>query len=198
MTVKQAIDTRRSTRYYQEDKKISDKDIETILAAGKKAPNGFGIEPWKFYVLSGDMSKIKEATYGQEHIQNASHVFALVNYKRELVDSDPSVIKDLLAKKGFSGEQMDAYFSKVSATGTQYYREQVMFAASQMVLQATALEIGSVVVGGYIPDKLADVIGLDKDKYEVGIVISFGYPKPGETKPRLTRDDAEVIEYITL
>lgn len=99
MTVKEAIEKRRSTRYYDTEQKISEVDIETIIEAGRRAPNGFGLEPWKFLVLSGDMSKIKDSTYGQEHIQDASHVVALVNYKQNLVDQKPEVFKKLLAKK---------------------------------------------------------------------------------------------------
>ncbi len=79
MTVKQAVDTRRSTRYYQTDKKISNEDMKIITDAGRKAPNGLALEAWKFIVLNGDFSKIAEATYGQPHIKDASHVVALVN-----------------------------------------------------------------------------------------------------------------------
>lgn len=93
---------------------------------------------------------------------------------------------------------MDGYIDTISFKGTQYYREQLMFAASQMVLQATELGIGSVVVGGYSPADIASVLGIDTEKYEVGLLISFGYPKPGEVKPRVIRDYDDVVTHITL
>ncbi len=198
MTVREAVEKRRSTRYYQDDKKISDADINLILRAGQKAPNGLALEAWKFFVLSGDFTKISDATYGQPHIQKASHVIALVNYKQELVDEKPELITDHLVAKGLTSQQAARYIEMLDQRGTQYYREQLMFAASQMVLQATELGIGSVIVGGFDRKALGEVIGLDQDKYEVGLLIDFGYPEPGEVKERIIRKEEDVIEYIKL
>lgn len=200
MTVKQAVETRRSTRYYQTDKKISKEDIKIIIDAGRKAPNGFALEAWKFIVLSGDFSKIAAATYGQPHIQDASHVVALINYKHEYVKQSPQVITDLLVSKGLTPEKADAYLETLESRGnaTQYYREQTFFAASQMVLQAAGLGIGSVVVGGFNPQAMAEAIGLDADKYEVSLVVDFGYAVETEVKPRTLRDIEDVVSYIEL
>lgn len=198
MTVKQAVDSRRSTRYYDLDKKVSKEDMDIILDAGRKAPNGLALEAWKFIVLTGDFSKIAEATYGQPHIQDASHVVALVNYKHEYIMSNPEVITDLLVSKGFTQDKAENYLTILDARGTQYYREQTMFAASQMSLQAAGLEIGSVIVGGFDALAMAKAIGLDTDKFEVALVVDFGYPKQMETKARVLRNREDVVEYIEL
>ncbi len=200
MTVKQAVDTRRSTRYYQTDKKISNEDMKIITDAGRKAPNGLALEAWKFVVLSGDFSKIAEATYGQPHIQDASHVVALVNYKHEYVQQHPEVITDLLVEKGLTAEKAAGYMDMLESRGgaTQYYREQTFFAASQMVLQAAGLGIGSVVVGGFNPQALAEVIGLDTDKYQISLVVDFGYAIEADVKPRTLRAEEDVVSYIEL
>ncbi len=196
MTVREAIEARRSTRYYQQDKTISSEDMELIIDGGRKAPNGLALEAWKFVVISGDMSKIEAATYGQPHVQAANKVVALVNYKHEYVSANPSVITDNLMSKGLSSEQANRYLQNLDAKGTQYYREQLMFAGSQMVLQAAGLGIGSVIIGGFNPDLFAKAIDLDTDKYEVGLVIDFGYPIEDEVKPRKIRSKEDVVSYI--
>lgn len=198
MTVKQAVESRRSTRYYQTDKKISNEDMQVIIDAGRKAPNGLALEAWKFIVLTGDFSKIAEATFGQPHIQDASHVVALVNYKQEYVDAHPEVISDLLLAKGFAKDKIDGYLSMLESRGTQYYREQTFFAASQMVLQAAGLGVGSVVVGGFNPQAMAEAIGLDTDKFQVSLVVDFGYAIEEEVKPRTLRPEEDVVSYIEL
>lgn len=200
MTVKQAVEARRSTRYYQTDKKISNQDMKIILDAGRKAPNGLALEAWKFIVLTGDFSKIAQATFGQPHIQDASHVVAVVNYKHEYVKANPEVLGDLLLSKGFTQERVDGYFDMLETRGgaTQYYREQTFFAASQMVLQAAGLGIGSVVVGGFDPQALAEAIGLDTDKFQISLVIDFGYATLGDVKPRVLRAEEDVVSYIEL
>lgn len=198
MTVQEAVNARRSTRYYQTDKKISSEDIKIITDAGRKAPNGLGLEAWKFIVLTGDFSKIAEATYGQKHVQDASHIVVCVNYKHEYISENPHVITDLLELKGLPQEQINSYLAMLQTRGTSYYREQTFFAASQMVLQATGLGIGSVVVGGFDPHKLAIAIGLDEDKYEASLVVDFGYSIEAEVKPRTIRAEDDVVSYIEL
>ncbi len=198
MTVREAVEVRRSTRYYQENKTISQEDLDIIIEAGRKAPNGLALEAWKFVVLSGDMSKIEAATYGQPHVQAADKVIALINYKHEYVKANPEVITDNLVSKGLNSEQANRYLQQLGSRGTQYYREQLMFAGSQMVLQAAGLGIGSVVIGGFNPEAFAQVISLDTDKYEVGLVIDFGYAVESEVKARKIRDKEEVVSYIEL
>lgn len=197
MTVKEAVEARRSTRYYQQDKKISDADMKIIVEAGRKAPNGLALEAWKFVVLSGDLKKL-EVAVDQNHVTSASHVVALVNYKHEYVQANPEVITDLLVAKGFPEDKLDKYMGAIDARGTKYYREQIMFAASQMVLQAAGLGIGSVIVGGFNPEAMAKVIDLDTEKYEVALLVDFGYAVEMEVEPRILRDEKEVVSYIEL
>lgn len=198
MTVQEAINTRYSTRNYVPNVKIEDEKINLILDAGAKAPNGLAFEPWMFYAIDGNLDAVYDATNNQKHAKDASFVVALVNYKQELVDEKPEVLTDKLNKAGFPKEQADMYLKYVRLVGTQYYREQLMFAGAQMVLQATELGIGSVVVGGFNKEAMGNIIGIDQEKYEVGLVITFGINADEKPKQRVRRDRDEVVRRITL
>lgn len=54
METLQAITTRRSIRKFKQDA-IPCETIEKILQAGTLAPSGKNKQPWKFYVVQGDM-----------------------------------------------------------------------------------------------------------------------------------------------
>lgn len=60
-TVKEIINKRYSTRYLNPEKKINSEDIETIIEAGRKAPSGYGTEPWKFLIIDGNTEKLSAA-----------------------------------------------------------------------------------------------------------------------------------------
>lgn len=198
MTVKEAINTRYSTRNYCENQEISQEKMDLILDAGRFAPNGLSVEPWKFYLIQGDMQKLQAACYGQEHVGAAGFAIALVNYKQEMIDKNPNILIDKFKNSGFSDEKINAYMQMLSQKGTQYYREQLMFAAGQMCLQATELEIGSVIMGGFEKDKVANLINLDQENYEVGLVISFGLNADLEPKQRIRRPREEVVNYTQI
>ncbi len=198
MTVREAINKRYSTRNYVPNQKVAREQMDLILDAGRFAPNGLALEAWKFLLIEGDMSQLQACCFGQKHVGDASFAIALVNYKHEFVKANPEVITDKLTKAGLRQDQIDMYMLNLDQKGTQYYREQLMFAASQMVMQATELELGSVVVGGFDPHKVAELVNLDMDKYEVGLVISFGVNADTEMKQRVRREREEVVSYINI
>lgn len=195
MTVQEAINKRYSTRYYMKNEIIDKEIINKIVEAGYLAPNGFGCEPWKFIVVENNLEKLSESVYGQKHVTDASFVVILLNLKMEYVIENPNILTDKWEKMEVSKEKQVAYLDKLKGVGTQYFREQLMFAAANMTIQASALNVGSVVVGGFDKNKVEDVINIDKDKYEVGLIVDFGISTDLKPKVRVKRDKDEVIEY---
>jgi len=50
----EAMDFRHACKVFDENKKISERDIIDILEAGRKSPSSFGMEPWKFLVIKSN------------------------------------------------------------------------------------------------------------------------------------------------
>ena len=47
-----AMDFRHSCKVFDESKKISNEDIRFILEVARKSPSSFGMEAWKFLVIT--------------------------------------------------------------------------------------------------------------------------------------------------
>lgn len=200
MTVKEAIEKRYSTRYLDPNKKINDKDMELIISAGQKAPSGLATEPWKFVVVNGDTSKLSEAMYHQPVVANASHIVAILTYKSEYTTQHPEIFIEKYKASGFPQEQIVRTMDRIEnqlPNPTQYFREQGFIAATQMVLQATELGIGSVIIGGYNPSAVADLLNIDTNKFQVALMVVFGYSTDTETKKRVIRPYETTVEKIT-
>ena len=54
-----AMDFRHACKIFDETKKISDDEIHYILEAGRKSPSSFGMEAWKFLVITNEELKAK-------------------------------------------------------------------------------------------------------------------------------------------
>ena len=195
MNVMTSVNKRYSTRYYETNKKINENDMQLILEAGRKAPNGFGIEAWLFYVIDGDKSNLRKLCWDQEHVETSSHVIAMAYYNKDYIDKNQDFVTDKYIKSNINRTYKDIQ----SYLTDQYLREQTFFAASQMVLQATDLGIGSVVVGGY-EDKepIEDLIGMDRSISTLSILITMGYALDSEPKIRYNRDLSEIVRRVTL
>lgn len=195
MNVTEAINNRYSSRYYKPGK-ISEEVVDKIVEAGQKAPSGFGSEPWQFYVLRGNLDEVYESASQQQHVKDANFVVALVNYKQKLLDDKPELIKEKY--ESFEEAKKQRYIKALTEKGDQYLREQLMFAASFMVLEATSQGVGSVIIGGFDPDRMAKVLEIDTNYYEVALMISFGLDSKEAPTVRKRRNTEDVVRKVTL
>ncbi len=70
------LDWRCAEKAFDPAKKVSDSDLAKILHAIKMSPSSFGMQPYHFYVVSDQATKmkLKEKGYNQQQFEDASHV----------------------------------------------------------------------------------------------------------------------------
>ncbi len=146
MNVLKAIATKRMVRRF-EDRPLAEADLRQILNAGRRAASSKNTQRWTFIVVR-DRERLKQlAEVGPwaGHLAGAAAGIALVTPTTEDGDDPPSVMFDL-------GQ-----------------------AASQMMLAAWDLGVGTCPVTAYEPDRAARILGLPKDQ-RCRYLLSVGYP----------------------
>ncbi|MDC7227839.1 MAG: nitroreductase family protein [Spirochaetales bacterium] len=143
-----AIENYRTTRLF-DARPVSEDRVEAVLEAGRRAPSAKNRQPWRFVLISdeGIKKRLEDAAYGQEHIGSASFIVAIgtTNVDYRMPNGQLSYPVDL------------------------------SFAASFMVMQASADNIGSCVVTTYDELEVKEILTVP---YSMRIVmmIAFGYP----------------------
>ncbi len=197
MSVKKAIESRYSVRNFNKDKKINDNKLETILNAGRLAPNGFGLEAWHFHVILGDKYEIMDACASQKQVGEAPVVIVVTVPTDKTFIHERAIYSRFLSSKGIAEEKADYYINALIERGSEnYLREQAFFAVSQMVLQAQELKIGSCVVGGYNKADVEKVIGVDSEKNHAVLVLCLGYAKEVSQNNKNKRTLKEITTFI--
>jgi nitroreductase len=114
MTGKELIEKlnwRYATKAFDASRKISSDDWKALEEALRLAPSSFGLQPWKFIVVT-DAKKRAELlphSWGQKQIVDASHlvVFAI---KNDLAVSDvDNYVKTMAAARGTTVEALKQY-----------------------------------------------------------------------------------------
>ena len=79
-TFMEAMDFRHACKIFDETKKVSTEDMNYILEAGRKAPSSFGMEPWKFLVITNKelKEKLKPVCWDQAQITTCSHLVVIL------------------------------------------------------------------------------------------------------------------------
>ena len=73
-----AMDFRHACKIFNEQKTISDEQMHYILEAGRKSPSSFGMEGWKFLVITNEALKAKLRPYCWNQAQITSNHIVLI------------------------------------------------------------------------------------------------------------------------
>lgn len=195
--VHQLILSRRSIRAFL-SQAVSDEDLALILEAARLAPSGTNRQPWRFVLLTeaADREKIAGAVI-QPFVIEAPAVFVCCidkgAFTRGLVEQRLSELVDAGAVSpeaaGFIyRRKMPEKVEDVVISGFAYL--DLGIAIEHMVLQATALGLGSCWVRLFNPDQVHEALSLPPE-IEVVALLPVGYP--AEAPPPRPRFSAAQI-----
>ncbi len=195
----ETIQQRQSVKSYRTDKAISDSDLDELMQEVVLSPSSFNLQHWKFVAVKSNeiKRKIKEAAWGQEHVESCSFLIAVCGKLNAFEDAstiyqdvDPIIKNKVLPMiKGF-------YENK-----EQLQRDEAIRSAS---LAAMTLMFGAVNRGwdtcpmiGFEPEAISKILELDESHIPV-MLLTLGYRKedPRPRSPR--RPITEVVKIDTL
>ncbi|MFW3355360.1 NAD(P)H-dependent oxidoreductase [Aliarcobacter butzleri] len=207
-TFVEAMDFRHACKIFDETKKISDEDMKFILEAGRKSPSSFGQEGWKFLVITNEelKAKLRPFCWDQPQITTCSHL-VIILAAIEAVKPESGVPALRFARREMPQEKKDFYnklykdhltVTKVLDSDENVYSwtaRQTYIAAGNMMTAAAIKGIDSCPIEGFDKAKVEEVLGLDTKKFQLSMVLPFGYRiNPQSTQMRLPFE--EVIEFI--
>ena len=171
MKAKDAILSRRSCRKFQE-KDIPKEILDDIVLAGRSAPTGLNRQEIKFYVVANNVNKVKEI--GLKVYENRVKAGKLGGWmedaKKQLGISDPIF---------YEAPCIIALVGDKNPMGIQAYMTDAGIACQNIINMATNYGLGTVPIGiaNFLnQEAVLESIGADKDKEDLLLVISIGYP----------------------
>jgi len=183
LTVKEAIEKRRSIRKFKSDP-IADECITELLNAARLAPSGCNAQPWRFKIVRDQMTKDKlaRAAYDQTFIATAPVVFVCCADIHGYIKGTVSGIQDLGAigavKDGIVKVLLKRADQMKSMTVDQLGQRiafNVAIAIEHIILRSLDFNLGSCWVRLLDEQKVKDIFGWNDDTYVVAL-LPLGYP----------------------
>ena len=205
-TFEEAIDFRHACKLFDENKKVSDEDITFILNAGRKSPSSFGMEAWKFLVITNKelKAKLRPACWNQIQITSCSHL-VIILAGIESAKPESGIVEKRFTRREMPQEQLDFYMNLYSSHLKEilsdddklfaWTSKQTYIAAANMMTSAASIGIDSCPIEGFEIDKVEEILKLDKSKYRVSLILPFGY-RVNEQSEQLRLEFDEVVEFI--
>ena len=205
-TFMEAMDFRHACKIFDETKKISDEDINYILEAGRKSPSSFGMEPWKFLVITNQelKEKLKPVCWNQPQITTCSHLVVILA-AIDAVKPASGVVERKFKRREMPQEKVDFYINLYAShlantlsSDENIYSwtaKQTGIAMGNMMTAAAIKGVDSCAIEGFEKEKVEEILGLDLTKYRLSVIIPFGY-RINEQSSQLREPLENVVEFI--
>ncbi len=203
------LNWRYATKSYDASKKVSAEDWETLETALTLAPSSFGLQPYKFIVISDPelREKLKPAAWGQPQITDASHL-VVIAYKKVLTDADVEHFVDRITEvRGVPRETLTDYENIMKGSAKKAVDEgyievwnsrQAYIALGFLLQTAALLNIDATPMEGFDAAQFNEILGLTD--YSAVVLAAVGYRHTGNdwltNLPKVRMPDHELIERI--
>jgi nitroreductase len=201
-----ALSFRHACKIFDETKKISDEEIHYILEAGRKSPSSFGMEGWKFLVITNETLKetLRPACWNQVQITSCSHL-VIILAAIENVKPSSGLPAKRFNRRPLKPEQIENYIKLYSdhlshtlSSDEHIYEwtaRQTYIALGNMMTAAAYVRIDSCPIEGFDKQKVEEILDLDTSKWQVSVLVPFGY-RLNEQSEQLRLPFEEVVEFI--
>ena len=200
------MDFRHACKIFDTTQKISDEDMHYILEVGRKSPSSFGMEAWKFLVITNDevRERLQPLCWNQPQITTCSHL-VVVLAGIETLKVESGVVRSQLMRRSMPEDKLDSfiglYASHLSdvldddAKIYQWSARQTYIAAANMMSAAAFIGIDSCPIEGFEKENVEKVLALDVSKFQVAMLLPFGY-RVNERSEQLRSNFDTVVEFI--
>lgn len=180
------LNWRYATKQFDPQRKISASDWAVLEQSLVLTPSSFGLQPWKFVVVTDQATreKLVAASWGQRQIADASHlvVFAakqnfaekdidtFINHTAKVRGADPASLagyRDMMVGSIIKG--------RTEAERNGWIARQVYIALGNFLTSAALLGIDACPMEGIDPAKYNEILDLDKHGLTTVVVATAGY-----------------------
>lgn len=208
-TIIDNLNWRYATKKFDSSKKVSQENLETLLEVLRLTPSSYGLQPYKFLIIENPeiREKLKEKSWGQTQITDASHLIVLCSYIDVNETHIDAHISNTANTRGMEVENLKGYsdfmkntISQLDAEKKQIWNSKQAYIALGQLLHACAdLKIDATPMEGYDPAGYDEVLGLKEKNLHASVVCPIGYRSEEDAtqhfaKVRKSKED--IIEFI--
>ena len=177
-----------------------------ILEAARKSPSSFGMEPWKFLVITNEelKAKLRPVCWNQIQITSCSHLVVILAAIDD-VKPEFGVVEKKFRRREMPQEKLDMYLGLYSShlkntlsrdeNILAWTAKQTYIALGNMMSAAAIKGIDSCPIEGFEKEKVEEILALDTKKYQLSVIVPFGY-RINEQSTQLRESLDTVVDFI--
>ncbi|GAB3925196.1 NAD(P)H-dependent oxidoreductase [Mucilaginibacter myungsuensis] len=185
MALLEDLKWRAAIKIFDADKKVSDEQLNDLLAAARLAPSSGGLQPYRIIVVTDPAvrAKLREVGYNQAQITDAS---ALIIFAAETKVDEQLVATfidnvattrgvDRASLAGFEGMVNGSIKSRTEAENIAWAQKQAYISVGVLTAAAADLKIDACSMEGFSVDGFNEVLGLTEKGLTASVAVAVGY-----------------------
>lgn len=205
-----SLNWRYATKAFDPARKISPADWSTLEQALVLTPSSFGLQPWKFVVITDQTVKdsLVPVSWGQRQVADASHIVVMA-VKTEIGEADVTAYMENTAKtRGIPVESMDGFKNIIlgfianppfGLTVKDWVTRQAYISLGNLMTSASLLGIDTCPMEGFDPEKYNEILGLTKLGLRSVVTCPVGYRAESDkyaSLPKVRFPASELVLHI--
>ena len=208
-TVSSALHWRYATKQFDSTKKLSDEQWSALQNSLHLAASSFGLQPWKFVVVTDDAKKraLVPDAWGQSQVADCSHLVVIAAKKTMTADDADKLMRATARSRGAEATSLDGYKGMIVGTLSARTPEFIAdwnarqcYVALGFLLEAAALmQIDACPMEGLVPEKFDEQLGLSGSDYTSVVMCALGTRAPDDKYADLAKvryPVGEIFEFI--
>lgn len=205
----EALNWRYATKKFDKNKRIAPDLWATLEQALVLSPSSFGLQPWKFIVVTSASTKaeLSAAAYGQTQPADASHFVVFAVRKNLGMDYVDKFLGRTAEVRGIPVESLAGYRqvmqssiegSAKAGTLDGGQAQQCFVALGQFMTAAALLGVDTCALGGIDRAKFDEILGLDNIGYTTAVTCAAGYRAADDkyaALPKVRFENKDVLAY---
>lgn len=210
MDIIEPLNWRYAVKQFDPTKKIPEAELDTLLEALRLSPSSYGLQPWKFIVISDPALKeeLKTHSFNQAQATDCSHLLVLCRINEVTEEYIDHFLEPTAEAKGVPVEKLEGYKAVIvgdlidgprSKIIDQWASRQVYLALGNLLTSAAAMGIDACPMEGFVPAEYDQVLGLAEKGLSSVVVCALGYRSEDDKYakiPKVRFEADEVIEKI--
>jgi nitroreductase len=185
MNILEPLRWRYATKKFDDQRTLTDDQVDQLLEAGNLAATSYGLQPYKFVVVKNQtiQDQLVPASYSQNQVAEASHVIVIA--VRDDIDADYiNNYTDLMEKtRDLPSGTLDDYRKMMLGTVGRMQPEEVLKWASKqayialgtLLAAAATMGIDTCPMEGFMPAEYDQLLDLDAKNLKSVLVLPIGY-----------------------
>jgi len=206
-----SLNWRYAVKSFDPARKVPQADLNILMEALRLTPSSFGLQPWRFVVISNleIKAKLYPVSWGNKQVNDCSHLIVLCA-PNEFGDANVDDYLRRYRKLSQKSEElnlgafemtMKKFLAGMSSDDVAHWMDQQVHIALGVLLSAAAtVGIDSCPMGGFLPKEYDRILDLDSQGLRSVTLCALGYRSPQDLSAQRSKvrfEEKEIFSFLT-